>query len=93
MVRKFLLGIVCCVFAGSLSAAQKQLSLASPDGKLKATIDIGEKLTYNVFYDGKEVIAPSAISMTLDNGTVWGDNARLQKSTEKQIDTKIALPF
>ena len=42
MVRKILLGIVCCVFAGSLSAAQKQLSLASPDGKLKATIDIGE---------------------------------------------------
>lgn len=93
MVRKILLGIVCCVFAGSLSAAQKQLSLASPDGKLKATIDIGEKLTYNVIYDGKEVIAPSAISMTLDNGTVWGDNARLQKSTEKQIDTKIASPF
>ena len=89
MVRKILLGIVCCVFAGSLSAAQKQLSLVSPDGKLKATIDIGEKLTYSVIYDGKEVIAPSAISMTLDNGTVWGDNARLQKSAEKQIDTKI----
>lgn len=93
MVRKIFLGMVCCLLAGSLSAAQKQLSLTSPDGKLKATINVGEKLTYSVLYDGKEVLAPSAISMTLDNGTVWGDNAKLLKSAEKQIDVKIASPF
>ena len=93
MVRKIFLGMVCCLLAGSLSAAQKQLSLTSPDGTLKATINVGEKLTYSVLYDGKEVLAPSAISMTLDNGEVWGDNAKLLKSAEKQIDTKIASPF
>ncbi len=93
MVRKIFLGMVCCLLAGSLSAVQKQLSLTSPDGKLKATINVGEKLTYSVLFDGKEVIAPSAISMTLDNGTVWGDNAKLLKSDEKQIDVKIASPF
>lgn len=93
MVRKIFLGMVCCLLAGSLSAVQKQLSLTSPDGKLKATINVGEKLTYSVLFDGKEVIALSAISMTLDNGTVWGDNAKLLKSDEKQIDVKIASPF
>lgn len=93
MVRKIFLGMVCCLLAGSLSAVQKQLSLTSPDGKLKATINVGEKLTYSVLFDGKEVIAPSAISMALDNGTVWGDNAKLLKSAEKQIDVKIASPF
>lgn len=93
MVRKIFLGMVCCLLAGSLSAVQKQLSLTSPDGKLKATINVGEKLTYSVLFDGKEVIALSAISMTLDNGTVWGDNAKLLKSEEKQIDVKIASPF
>ncbi len=93
MVRKIFLGMMCCLLAGFLSAAQKQLSLTSPDGTLKATINVGEKLTYSVLYDGKEVLAPSAISMILDNGEVWGDDAKLLKSTEKQIDTKIASPF
>ena len=54
--------MVCCLLAGSLSAAQKQLSLTSPDGKLKATINVGEKLTYSVLYDGKEVLDKALIT-------------------------------
>lgn len=72
---------------------QKQLLLSSPDGKLKSTITVGDKLTYDISCNGQQVLAPSPISATLDNGKVWGDKARLAKVTEKKNDTQIDAPF
>ena len=67
--------------------------LSSPDGKLKSTITVGDKLTYDISCNGQQVLAPSPISATLDNGKVWGDKARLSKVTEKKNDTQIDAPF
>lgn len=51
-----------------LCALAKSYSVTSPDGKLVATIDDSNGLTYSVAYAGQTLIAPSAISMTIDNG-------------------------
>lgn len=87
-----LLTCTCAFFALSVQA-QKQLLLSSPDGKLKSTITIGDKLTYDISCNGQQVLAPSPISAKLDNGKVWGDKARLTKVTEKKNDTQIEAPF
>lgn len=87
-----LLTCTCALFALSVQG-QKQLLLSSPDGKLKSTITIGDKLTYDISCNGQQVLAPSPISATLDNGKVWGDKARLSKVTEKKNDTQIDAPF
>lgn len=87
-----LLTCTCALFALSVQG-QKQLLLSSPDGKLKSTITVGDKLTYDIFCNGQQVLAPSPISATLDNGKVWGDKARLSKVTEKKNDTQIDAPF
>lgn len=87
-----LLTCTCALFALSVQG-QKQLLLSSPDGKLKSTITVGDKLTYDISCNGQQVLAPSPISATLDYGKVWGDKARLAKVTEKKNDTQIDAPF
>lgn len=87
-----LLTCTCALFALSVQG-QKQLLLSSPDGELKSTITVGDKLTYDISCNGQQVLAPSPISATLDNGKVWGDKARLSKVTEKKNDTQIDAPF
>lgn len=59
--------------------AQKSFVLKSPGGNLSTTIVASEQLTYDVVCNGRQIMAPSNISMTLDNGTVWGTGVRIQK--------------
>ncbi len=48
-------------------AMAKSYRLASPDGKLVATIDDSKGITYAVSYDGQQLITPSPISMTIND--------------------------
>ena len=58
----------------SVSAAPKSYTLNSPDGSLTARIDSDGSLTYSLEYLGDTIIAPSAISMTLSDGTVFASS-------------------
>lgn len=83
---------LCCLLAIT-AQAQKQFHLISPNGKLSTTITIGSKLTYDIKCNGQQILANSPLSMTLDDGTVWGDNARLTGSSQKEVDQMIDSPF
>lgn len=61
---------VCLPFASF--AAKKTWTLSSPDGRLKSEIKADGKVTYSVTFDGKEILSPSAVSMTIGDGTVFG---------------------
>ena len=65
---------ILCVLCSFVAHAQKQYQLASPDGKLKTTITAGKQLTYDITFDGQQVLEASPMAMTLDNGEVWGEN-------------------
>ena len=62
-----------------LNLSAKDYSVSSPSGNLVVTVSVGEDISYAVLLKGAEVIAPSTISMTLDNG-VLGKNAKVQKA-------------
>ena len=53
--------------------AQKVFKLNSPNDNLCVKITTGKQLVYDITCNGKQILAPSPISMTLDNGQVWGD--------------------
>lgn len=84
--------LICGMFVFS-AYAQKVFTLKSPSGKLSATISSGKQLMYDVSCNGRQVVAPSAISMTLDNGEVWGAGARLSGSKTSSVDEMVASPF
>lgn len=56
--------------------SSKTLEVSSPNTKLKVTIEIGKEITYAVSYESEPVVLPSAISLTLQDGTVVGNNAK-----------------
>ena len=87
---KTLLAAICI---GSLSlAAQKTYQLTSPDGKVETTITAGSTLAYSISVDGKQVLAPSALSMSLSNNSVWGTNVKVKKAHRSTINEEVPSP-
>lgn len=62
-------------------AAQKDYSVVSPDGRTSAGITLGDRITWTLVQDGVQLIAPSGISMTLTDGTVYGSE-KLRKAVK-----------
>lgn len=73
----------CCMLA---AAAAKPQTLASPDGTIVVTVD---GFNWSVTADGEQMLAPSAISMTLADGTVYGGDAKLLKAARKSVNQTI----
>lgn len=82
-----------CAICTVTAQAQKQLTLVSPDGNLKTTITVGDKLTYDITCNGRQILAASPIGMSLDNGEVWGEQAKLSGSARKSVDRMVPSPF
>ncbi len=84
---------ILCVLGTLMVQAQKSFTLSSPDGKLQTTIQIGEKITYDITCEGQQLLLPSPLSITLEDGTVWGKEARLLSSSREKVDKVIPSPF
>ena len=87
-----ILSCLLCLIAGT-AMAQKTFTLASPDGKVQSQIQVGTTLTYDIQVDGRQVLAPSALSMTLTGGTEWGVAPRLAGSKTGTIKQQVASPL
>ena len=74
-------------------AAAKVYSLTSPDGRIKAEIKADGKVTYSVTFDGKTILEPSGISMTLDGGTVFGSGKVTRTYSFKNNETLPAVAY
>ena len=70
----------------SLRAADKKYQLQSPSGELSVTITAGEQLKWSVSMNGTTVLEPSALSMTLDNGVVFGQKMKVKKAAKRSVD-------
>lgn len=82
-----------CSWLALTAQAQKIFHLVSPDGHLNTTITIGEKLTYDIKCKDRQVLAASPLSMTLEDGTIWGNHPHLTGSFSKEVDRMIDSPF
>ena len=67
-MKKLLLTLLLFSAGTGISAA-KTYDLKSPDGKIAVRVDVGaDAVTYSISRDGKELIAPSPLSLTLADG-------------------------
>ncbi|GHT83007.1 retaining alpha-galactosidase [Bacteroidia bacterium] len=53
---------------------------------------MGNAIEYTVAHEGDVMIAPSAVSVTLGDGKVFGKNAKLKKTLPKTVNAKIVTP-
>ncbi|WP_106827862.1 glycoside hydrolase family 97 protein [Parabacteroides pacaensis] len=85
---------IALLLTGSMAAiAQKTYQVQSPDGKLKAVVTVKDQIEYSVTHDGTEVLAPSSISMTLQDGKVLGANPRVIDVLKQSVNTHIVSPL
>ena len=79
--------------ASAVSAAPKEFSLSSPDGKLNVTVEVGEDISYSVSHDGTLLLVPSQLSMTLEDGTVYGVGSRFLGRKTRSVEESIEASF
>ncbi|MES1221364.1 MAG: glycoside hydrolase family 97 catalytic domain-containing protein, partial [Bacteroidota bacterium] len=87
--------IIICLLPAFNGIAQKPKSfdMQSPDGNIKLHVDVAEKIQWSVKHKGRQIIAPSALSMQLQNEAL-GDNAKIISSkTEKISGTNNAINY
>ena len=91
MKKRHFLSVFIMIIAGFHSAAfaQKSYTLNSPNQKIKVTISIQNDIRYTIASENNEMISPSVISLTLDNGKSFGKNPHLKKQTVKEINETI----
>ncbi|MDR1743588.1 MAG: glycoside hydrolase family 97 protein [Dysgonamonadaceae bacterium] len=80
-------------FIGTLTYPQKQFSLLSPNGKLKLSLSVGDKILYSLSHESDVLIAPSALSLTLGSGESWGKDAKIRNTKTQSKTGNIPSPF
>ncbi|HYG40234.1 MAG TPA: glycoside hydrolase family 97 protein [Cytophagales bacterium] len=73
--------------------AQQLHTVASPDGKIKVTIELKDKITYHINHESDQVVAPSALSLKLTNGEHLGVNPKLKNVKKNNVNQTIDAPF
>ena len=57
-------------FMAIFALSAKNYTVSSPDGKLTMTFDVSDKVTYTVRAGDATLVAPSAIALVLEDGTI-----------------------
>ncbi|MCC9167930.1 glycoside hydrolase family 97 protein [Pontibacter harenae] len=91
MKHKFILLVLIITSYSSVSIAQSY-TVQSPDGKIKATVGLQDKINYSVTHEEDVVLAPSPISMQLSNGESLGVKPRLKNSKRNSVNETIQAP-
>ena len=68
--------------------ARNNWSLSSPDGRIVTEISTGDGLRYSISRDGIALLTPSEISMTFEDGTVFGGADKVRRSRKGSHDVK-----
>ncbi|MEQ1799243.1 MAG: glycoside hydrolase family 97 protein [Lacibacter sp.] len=77
-MKKLAVIVLTSVSTVSLNAQQQKLyHVTSPDNKIDVTIGVGSALSWSVKHEADLIIAPSIISLTIDNGEVLGKNVKV----------------
>lgn len=75
----------------SLACHAKEVSVTSPDGRIKVTVDGG---TYSVFHDGTPILSNSTAALMLQDGREIGLTEKTKRVTSsKGIREHIEAPF
>ena len=86
-MKKIVLALIVMVFQMNIMA--KDYEVKSPDGNLKIKVTVDKDIQYSVYLNDTEIIVPSVISMTLDDGEVYGVKPSVRRVKTKSISEVI----
>ena len=92
MIRNRLFVLVAVLISTISSAAPRNFYVVSPDGTLKASIVVGDEITYSISKNGDDILAPSEISMKFSDGTSFNADG-YRKMLRQTVDNMLTSPL
>ena len=86
-MRRYFLLVVCLCLA-SLLRAQNKLELISPNGELKVSLKLSDKIYYSIDYNGDVLLKDNTLQLTLRN-QVLGENPKLRRQKRTSVDEQL----
>jgi alpha-glucosidase len=71
------------------TASAQEYRLASPDGRTEVRIEARERIHYSVLRDGKTLLTPSSISLTLEGETPPAVSLRVLKQEQRSVRSTV----
>jgi alpha-glucosidase len=71
----------------------QMLHVKSPNGKIDLALENGAKISWSVKHENTPVIVPSTISLTLGNGVVLGNHAKIITTKKSSVNTVFNTPI
>src|SRR5699024_8755260 len=68
---------------------ERSFELLSPHRKVKIHVEVADQIKYHVWYQGKQILKPSSLSLTLEDKRVLGVNPRLAEVSRQRADNII----
>jgi alpha-glucosidase len=59
--------LLVAILLPSLLWSQKEYRISSPDHRLNLKVSVGTSVSYSLSFDGKTIISPSLVNLTVDN--------------------------
>ncbi len=84
-----LLLVICCSYLLPQARTNSIISVKSPNEKIELRIDLRGQILYSIYFDSREVISPSPISMTINDNVVLGKRPVLENLNRTSVDEKI----
>ena len=72
-----------------LTASAKVYKVESPSGEVSVEIEADAQVNWSVSRNGVRVLEPSPISLTLEDGNVWGKNMKVRKVLRRSRNRQI----
>lgn len=85
--------LIFILMLSAVTAAAKPYSVESPNGRLAVNVNAGENLTYSLTFDGDVIVQDSEIALLLDDGAVYGGNAKVRKANCKSVNESFQSSF
>ncbi len=97
MPKLKLLFLACMLCVSSVAKnVNKTYSVSSPDGRLVVTVETGDQLRWSVNHDGTQVLTPSAIGLTVNDGKKewsFGIDMRVTEAINDNHRSQFDTPF
>jgi len=92
-MKRILLNAVILAFLSTSIGIAQAIHVKSPNGKIDMALESGAKILWSVKHENTQVIAPSSISLSLDNGVVLGNNAKVASIKKSKVNSSFATPI
>jgi alpha-glucosidase len=88
-ITLFIIGIL----APFCTLAAKKYTVAAPWGRIKATVETSTRLYLDIKMNGKPLLEPSIVDLTLNNDVAVFDHPKVKKVRRKKINQVIDAPL